>query len=588
MAAAVPHRAVDGTTYWWGEQAGLAYLSLIVTPESQHEHQPYVEGNCVIIADARIDNRSELTRTLNLTSNSLTDAGLILAAYHYWGLDCLQHIIGDFAFVIWDSQRKRVLLARDPMAMRPLYYRLEEQRLLFATEVKQIIAAHDVPVEINEPALAAFFAGPNMPPEWTFYKGIEQLPAGHALIVEEGQHRLWQFWDVDPSYRIQYKNEEDYLEHFRELFKEAVECRLRSIKPVGLLLSGGMDSASVAATVGGLFKTKSTQTFPPFLTFCHAFTEFPECDERYISSLIVNHFGFPTMDVRTEDAWPLKDYPAHGPDRDDPYLGAFQALIEFDLAIARDRNVGVLISADRGNLLTDGWEINPWGMLLTGRWAALRRDLQAESEFYGRSMRRTIYNYFVSSVISNLWPEYTAPHLRETVRRLLGRKPRERTIYPFWVCEDFAQRINLKEIVLQNQHPPSPIRASGRKWRYEMIFAYMHMRGMVWSERTFARFGINFADPWSDRRLVSFVLAIPTEMINHPSEYKRLTRNAMRGIMPESARQQVRKILPSPYYLSAIREKARDTILYLIDNSIAHENGYIDKSKIRIHNDDRL
>lgn len=588
MAEAAPHRGLDGTTVWCAEHVGVAHLSVVVTPESQREQQPLVDGHLVLVADARVDNRADLMRALGLASDRPTDADLILAAYRRWGVECARHIIGDFAFALWDSREKRLLLARDPMAMRALYYRLEPGRLLFATEVKQILAAPGVPIEIFEPALGAYLVGPNMPPEWTFYKGIDQLAAGHALLLEDGRQRRWRFWDIDPDHRIHYKDERDYAAHFRELFKEAVACRLRSIKPVGVMLSGGMDSVSVASMAGRLMQQNPEKAPPLFLAFCHAFDEFPECDERHISSLVTDHFGFTSIDVPTGQAWPLSNYPAHGPDRDEPFIGVYQALIELDLAMAQERNVGLVMSGDRGDLLTAGWSFDYWGKLLKGHWRALWNELRADSQSRQRSIPSIIRAKYFWPLLVKLWPANRAPWLREPVRQLLGRPQWERKIYAPWVRDDFAQRTHLEETARQYEDPPSPINEFGRKWRYELIFTPMHMRGVIWSERTQARFGIGFADPWSDRRLAEFVLAIPHEVVNQPREYKRLSRSAMQGVMPEPVRQSVSKILPTPYYLWAFREKARATISELIEHSLAHERGYIDKAKLRAHYDEIL
>jgi asparagine synthase (glutamine-hydrolysing) len=580
MAEAAPHRGIDGSTFWQNHEAGLGFLSLAITLEALLESQPLDVGHSVLVADARVDNRTELVRTLDLPIDNPTDADLIIAAYHRWGVDCPRHIIGDFAFALWDKLEKRLLLARDPMGMRALYYRLERNRLLFATEVKQIIAVPGVPVEIFEPALAAYFAGPNMPPEWTFYSGVDQMAAGTALLFEHGKCRLWRFWDIDPDYRITYKGEDNYAAHFRELFKEAVACRLRSIKPVGLSLSGGMDSSSIASMAGWLMLHDGTRSYPPFLAFCHAFNEFPECDERHISSLVTDHFDFPSIDVPTEQAWPLIDYPAHGPDRDEPYIGVYQALIELDLAMARERNVGLLMSGDRGDLLTAGWSFDYWGMLLKGHWRVLWNELRADSQFRQRSIVRIMRRHLFLPMLVKMWPQHRASWLREKIRRSLGR-PQPQKGYPPWVCDDFARRSCLEQTVRQYHAPVSPIREFGRKWRYEMIFTHMHMRGVVWSERNQARFGIGFADPWSDRRLAEFVLAIPHEIVNRPREYKRLTQKAMQGVMPEEVRNSVSKILPTPYYFHAFRENARSTISDLIENSTAHDRGYIDKAALR-------
>ena len=180
MTEAVAHRGPDGCHHWQDGSVAMAHLALNITPESLGERQPLVEAGLVLVADARIDNREVLVDQLwakaELKDRRATDADLILAAYRCWGQECPVHLLGDFAFAIWDSARKCLFAARDAMAMRAFYYRVEPRRLLFATEVKQILAVPDVPVTIYEPAVGAYLAGLFGPLEWTFYEGITQLP----------------------------------------------------------------------------------------------------------------------------------------------------------------------------------------------------------------------------------------------------------------------------------------------------------------------------------------------------------------------------------------------------------------------------
>ena len=165
MGESAAHRGPDGTGYWFEGSVGLVHQSLTITAESLREVQPLVSerGDLVLTADARIDNRDDLIRSLTtkeyLTEPDPTDADLILNAYECWGTDCPAHLIGDFAFAIWDAAKQSLFAARDPMAMRAFYYRIEPRRMLFATEVKQILATPDVPIRIFESAVGAHLAG---------------------------------------------------------------------------------------------------------------------------------------------------------------------------------------------------------------------------------------------------------------------------------------------------------------------------------------------------------------------------------------------------------------------------------------------
>ena len=156
MAKAASYRGPDGIRYWTKGNIGFAHLALNITPESVQERQPIVNqaGNIILSADVRLDNRRELISDLTdggwLKQEEPGDAELIMAAYLCWGSECAEHLLGDFAFGLWDGLQKRFFAARDAMAMRAFYYRVEPQRLLFTTEVKQILAVPGVPVNIFE------------------------------------------------------------------------------------------------------------------------------------------------------------------------------------------------------------------------------------------------------------------------------------------------------------------------------------------------------------------------------------------------------------------------------------------------------
>jgi asparagine synthase (glutamine-hydrolysing) len=314
MLEAVAFRGPDGRGSWWGDLDGveddvgsgeasvaLGYLALHTTPESVQERQPLTdtEAGLVLVADARLDNREELLHALKprRVNGVVTDAGLILAAYRAWGEECAERLLGDFAVALWDGRKRRLFLARDVMGMRGLYYRVERGRVLFATEVKQILAAPGVETDIFEPAVGAHLVGAYGPADWTFWEGIAQVPPGHAVVVEAERVRSRRYWELDPGRRIRYRRDEEYAEHFRSLFADSVRARLRSVAPVGVLLSGGTDSGSVAAMGGWLLANEPGVSVPEFRAYSFAFDELKECDERHISGPLAEHFGIPVTDV---------------------------------------------------------------------------------------------------------------------------------------------------------------------------------------------------------------------------------------------------------------------------------------------------
>ncbi|CAN5807671.1 lasso peptide isopeptide bond-forming cyclase [soil metagenome] len=578
MAQAAAHRGPDGIRYHTEDGTGFAHLALNITPESVHEKQPLQsrEGDLLLTADARIDNREELIRLLtsknHLREETPTDADLILAAYRCWGEDSSSHLIGDFAFAIWDVKRRRLFAARDAMGMRALYYRVESKRVLFGTEVKQILAVPGVPARIFEPAVGAHLAGPYGKPEWSFYEGISQLSPAHALVVDQRGQRIWRYWDIDPDQRIEYSTEEEYVEHFFEVFRESVRCRLRSTKPVGVFLSGGMDSGSIASTAGWMLQQKGENALPVFRAYCWAFDELPIGDERHVSNVIAHRYGFPVTEVAADEIWPLRDYPEYGPDRDDPLAWVYQPLVERTLATAQAEGMGVMLSGDRGDEMVGDWVFDLPGLLWAGKWRTLWSELQAYRGWNGEPMSQAMTRRLLKPLLLNAWPSGTERVLN--MRRKL--RSSESSPYPNWVRPEFAERIGLAEIIKESR-PNPPLTNHARHMRYGRIFSFGPSRLLLLYERLRARFGQGFADPWSDRRLAEFVLAVPQWRVQRVGESKRIARQAMRGVMPEQARREAGKIEPVSLFDLGFKERARDTVLDLITDTQAADRGYLDE-----------
>jgi asparagine synthase (glutamine-hydrolysing) len=560
MVGAVPHR---GQGRVW-EAPGVGVASVGGRPVV-HE-----AAGVVVVADVRLDNRVLLVPWLGLAEGA-DDAEVILAAYLRWGAGCAARLLGDFAFVVWDARRRRLVAARDAMGMRALYWHRAGARVLVGTEIKQLLAA-GVPARLFEPALAAYLAGDFSRLEWTCYEGIEALPPAHVLEVDERGARTWRYWELDPERRIRYRDEREYAEHLRGLFVEAVRARVRGPGPVGVMLSGGMDSGAVASTAGWLRERESGVA--ELRAYCWAFRELPACDERHISRGITQRYGIAEVAVEADQAWPLKDYPAHGPDRDEPYLGVYQPLIDHTLAAARADGVTTLLGGDRGDLVngTTGWDY--LSFVRQRRWRGLADEVADHAQVTGEPVPAILLRYLARPVLDR----FTARPLREWPRRVLRaltEAPSSDRGCPPWIDEDLVRRSGPRELASSSSGGPAAEDAPSlrRAW----ILTPLHMRGMVWSERGYARHGLGFADPWSDRRLAEFAVAIPQQVLTRPgSTDKRLARAAMAGIMPEQVRASVRKIVPNPFYELALRRLATDTVRRLLDQPRLAEAGYVD------------
>ena len=569
MIGAAPWRGPDGVGVRRGEGAVLAHQALHVTPESRHEEQPLVdeEAGLVLVADARIDNREELQRTLrrdlrrSVRHDVITDADLILAAYRRWGPDCAAHLIGDFAFAVWDSRKRQLFAARDPMAMRPFYYRIEEGRVLFGSEVKQILAAPGVPRTIFEPMVAMHLCGRFDRLDWTFYEGIAQLEPAHALVVTpDGAHRTWRYWDIDPTHQIRYTNEQDYVEHFRELFKEAVRCRLRSHKPVGLFLSGGLDSGSIASMAGHIKETEGLPC-PEFRTYSWKFPTLTQCDERHISDLICDRYDLPATYIDAE-AVNLIGPPDGVPDADEPFMSHYQALISAGLQKAHGDGVRLLLTGARGDSVIGSKIVDNLGLLFSGKLLRLAREIETQSAEWGGESgvsRRRI----VSRTLLH-------PLLR-SARHLVRSEPEKREqAIPSWV--NARVKYLLPSLGTESSQGQPLARSYAQKVRRSNITAEQPRRVMSWFERLGASHGCDVGDCWTDQRLVEFCSSVPQFELLPGGRNKGFLKKAVVGIMPQAVLNEARKVYPSPLYHLALKD---DTVLAKLRYHTAEVPQYI-------------
>jgi asparagine synthase (glutamine-hydrolysing) len=217
--------------------------------------------------------------------------------------------------------------------------------------------------------------------------------------------------------------------------------------------------------------------------------------------------------------------------------------------------------------------------LRAGQLSTLWDQLRAHARWRKMSLGWAALSQLLKPLMLETWP-WGAERALEARRRL--RRRSERSSYPYapWVRPEFAERIGLAEIIKEAEPQPT-MEDHARRMRYALIFTFMHLRGMVWSERTWARYGLSFADPWSDRRLAEFVLAVPQWRIQPVGEYKRIARLAMRGIMPEQVGQSTAKIAPTPLYHRALKDQARDIVLDLLTDSRIAASGYVDDRALR-------
>ena len=242
------HRIGDAEGTWIDGPIGVFVRVLHTTEETAGEQQPWHDSRLTVTFDGRLDNRGELMRALDLPvdQEAITgDAAIVAGTYQKWGDECASHLLGDFAFIVWDRLEQRLFGARDVIGIRPFYYRLEPSRLLWAPEPHALLRYDGTAPAPNEGVVGEFLANAVTDKCETLLAGITRLPPAHTLVIDRGGAHIRRYWDIDPSRELKYRHEREYVEHLDMLLREAVAARLRASGPVGVLLSSGLDSSTV-------------------------------------------------------------------------------------------------------------------------------------------------------------------------------------------------------------------------------------------------------------------------------------------------------------------------------------------------------
>ena len=280
---------------------------LWTTIESLHEKLPFkdYETGLIITADARIDNRKFLSETLNIgDKKEVSDSYFIIKSYEKWGEKCPEYLLGDFSFAIWDLNKNKLFCSRDHMGVKPFYYYLSDDLFIFSTEIKALFCFPGVKNEINELQIANSLIQLYDDKEITFYKNIKRLPSANSLTINMEDYNLNQYWDLDPYNEIHLNSQEEYINVFKDVFKETVRCRLRSAFPVASMLSGGLDSSSVSCIAQRILKTEYDSDLN---TFSAIFESVPESNERNFIENVLNTDSFNSHYINVDKINPLDE-----------------------------------------------------------------------------------------------------------------------------------------------------------------------------------------------------------------------------------------------------------------------------------------
>lgn len=522
MHARLAHRGPDGEGVWRDDRVGLGHQQLATTPASRLDDQPRRDGGDVLTADVRLDNREPLMRDLSIAgpADSVPDSQLILAAYRRWGRRCPEHLLGSFAFAIWDASRRRLFCARDRIGVKPLYYALDPEMLAFASEPKALLALETVPGVVDDRRVGDFLTGRLEDERISFYESIARLEPAHAMIVEPDGLERWRYWDLDPTRRITLSSDAAYERRFRELLEQAVRCRFRAAGSVGTELSGGLDSSSITLLARDLLPDQE-----PLPTFSNVFDAAASSDEREFIEPVVDRGGISPHYVFLDDCGVLVDRDrvrAHFdiPPHNTLHFGEWELLKR-----ASDEGVSVLLSGALGDSATNyGLGVLPQ-LFRTGRLSSLWSELTAMSDVVGASRR----HLFARHVLSPLTPD----QVTRGYRRVRGRPVLEAAANPT-LDPSFVDRIDLRDRYRSLDSTSVRVQTTDRLRQYEALRSGRHAANLEARDLLCAAFGVEPRYPFTDVRLLEFSLAIPPTQQFADGYTRSIIRRSLDDLLPSA------------------------------------------------------
>jgi len=546
----------DGSSTWTGGGAGLGQELKRMTPEDLAERQPLVslDGLRALVSDGRIDNRLELSGVLGLPGESpkVPDSAFILAAYERWGEECASHLIGSFSFAVWDVRRKRLLLARSPFGAKPVFYHQAAEFVAFATTPSAIFAL-GVSRELDWQSVADMLILVPPEPATSLYEGIQSLEPGQMMAADRQGCRVRAFWNPELGHELRLGSDQEYADAFTDLFDRVVADQLRSIKPVGLLLSGGLDSTSVAATAAPLLAKRGERlaafTAAPLAGFREPAAPGWLIDEAPLAGEVADMYENLDLSVIRADGLFLDGLDRYFDAAEMPYEGtASRVWHEGIMAEAQRRGISVLLTGKCGSLTVS------WHGYGRGRSAA---DVLARGGAFAR--------------------DELIPRLPEAVQlaimRLRGSDP-PATREDWWspvspIHPEFArdQRVAERSRARAcDRWLVAPISTpAGRLRRLMHDVQYLSGINCGYS----ARYGVDIREPMADARIAEFGLSLPEEQYSRQGASRSLIQRAMADRLPPAILASTRRGIDTADWFQRL-SGARATVheeLRLLDTS---------------------
>lgn len=567
--ATLSHRGPDAFGTYTSGQVSLGHARLsILDLSGGAQPMEACNGRLCITFNGEIFNYIELREDLKRKGHSFksrSDTEVILHLYEEYGPACTEQMNGQWAFALWDESRQRLFLSRDRMGIRPLYYALVDGALTFGSEIKAIFANESIKRELDFETLDQIFTFWCPLPSRTIFKGVKQIPPGHSAIFENGQLRLWRYWDLHPSC-VEAANEQCLAENLLELLTDATRIRLRADVPIGVYLSGGLDSAITTALA-------KRMTQADLRAFSIAFAD-QELDESAFQQVAAEFIGARLSTFHCDDEEIAEAFPNVVWHMEQPVLRTAPAPLYLLSELVRDSGFKVVLTGEGADELFGGYDIfkeakvrrfvareprSAIRPLLLKRLYPYLSSLQRQTpEYLRRSFRveqAGLDNPFFSHLprweltgrLKTLFSEETHSHLNgyDCLDELRSELPGE---FPRW--DKFFQAQYLETTLLL---PGYILSAQG--------------------DRVAMAHSVEARYPFLDHRVVDFAASLSPTLKMKGLDEKHLLKRAAAALVPEPILRRPKQPYRAPDGKSFVTGRARDYVQSLLDPASMRKAG---------------
>lgn len=563
METLMIHRGIDGKAQWIDNNVGLGHLKLEITPESEYETLPLRYKQWIITADCRIDNREELDTPLSISEEERSftpDSTYIVKAYEKWGKNCVQYLIGDFAFAIWDTIEQSLFCARDHIGIKPFFYLKTDDKFIFASELKTIVELGEINIVLNERKILEYIYHIHglCHQNETYFKDILRVLPSNYLSIENQTIKIKLYWEFKRNKAIKLDNNEAYTEFLKKLLIQAVHCRMRTQKPIGVSLSGGLDSSTVACIAAQNLSQYNETLYAASSVLPINYQGIDRDEREYITSILSlkSNINIAYIEDKKED----KIYT----DIDEILSKTMSPINSFYYMdnniikkLAIDKNVRVILSGFGGD---SGASFNASiliYLLYSFKFIELYSLFKKRLTVPNISFKKILYNDFFQPI----------KKLFESCFYLFNEDPIDK-----FTNEKLVKKYNIKNykkyhLIDVNFHKSIAKEFTAQSFYLEEI------------NITHSLHHTEAAIPLLDIRIIDYIMNIPLSKIQFNGWKRGLLRFAMKGILPDKIAFRTTK---SPF-VPAFKVKIIHNKTYIINTLLSkiHNNPYINTQQVK-------